>query len=189
MSKDITTSGPSRRSIAKGAAWAVPAVSVAAAAPALAASPGDACAPGTLKVTAVCPKPLIDLLNAVPLYFTITNPAGSNCTVPAGTVINIERSGLANLDVATLNSLANVGVLYDTATTAHLTSPLASGQSAIIRIFPAGLATASVAAAATVRIDGSSATQDYTIVNVLDGVAGIAICGTLLGVALSLIHI
>lgn len=41
MSKDITTAGPSRRSIAKGAAWAVPAVSVAAAAPSLAASPVD----------------------------------------------------------------------------------------------------------------------------------------------------
>jgi hypothetical protein len=35
------TSGPSRRQIAKGAAWAVPAVSVAAAAPTLSASPTD----------------------------------------------------------------------------------------------------------------------------------------------------
>lgn len=41
MTQDITTTGPSRRSIAKGAAWAVPAVSVAAAAPSLAASPLD----------------------------------------------------------------------------------------------------------------------------------------------------
>lgn len=43
MSKLDTTSAPiSRRTIAKGAAWALPAVSIAAAAPSFAASPGQA---------------------------------------------------------------------------------------------------------------------------------------------------
>lgn len=43
----MSTSPISRRTVAKGIAWTAPAISVAAAAPALAASPGDSGEPGT----------------------------------------------------------------------------------------------------------------------------------------------
>lgn len=181
MSKDITTSGPSRRSIAKGAAWAVPAVSVAAAAPALAASPA-VCPAGTLTVTPNCP-PLIQLptANAQQLTFTVTNPAGSGCTVPMDTTFTIDRGGLAGVLVGPLNDLnADVGVLFDTATTGHLTAPLAEGQSVTIEVFPRNLANVAVAQDATFTIDGSTATQGYTIISAtlpVLGTTSVALCG------------
>ena len=181
MSKDITTSGPSRRSIAKGAAWAVPAVSVAAAAPALAASPIAVCAPGTLVVTANCP-PVIQLptADAQQLTFTVSNPAGSGCIVPTDTTFTVDRGGLAGVFVTPLNDLnASVGVLFDTATTGHLTAPLAEGQSVTIQVFPRNLANVAVAQDATFTIDGSSATQAYTIISAtlpVLGTTSVALC-------------
>lgn len=89
MTQDITTTGPSRRSIAKGAAWAVPAVSVAAAAPSLAASPTD-CSDaanwqGNIVLTPGC---LISVAGAnVGAGWTVHNSGtGANaCPIPAGT--------------------------------------------------------------------------------------------------------
>lgn len=169
MSKDITTSGPSRRSIAKGAAWAVPAVSVAAAAPALAASPLPVCDPGTLTVTANCPG----LLSTDSLTFTVGNPAGSGCEVPAGTVVDITVSGLVGLTLEQLVTL-NAGVLYADGSTVALVEPLAAGESITLGIFPPSLLNAQVAGTATVAIAGSSASANYVIAEVA-GVT-VAIC-------------
>lgn len=171
MTPEITS--PSRRQIAKGAAWAVPAVSLAAAAPSLAASP-NACEPGTLEVLINCPG----LISGDSLYVTITNPADSACTVAEGTQFTIDRGGLAGVEVGPLNDL-NVGaeVLFDNANAGHLTAPLAPGQSVDVQIFPEGLATVSALQNLTFTIDGASASQGYTIVRL--GVLGItiALCG------------
>ena len=179
MSNDATTNTPSRRTIAKGAAWAVPAVSVAAVAPTLAAST-EACAPGTLVVEPVCPDTTVDLIDGEPLYFTITNPSESGCVVPEGTEITVDRGGLADVKVLTLNELANVGVFYTGSDTAELTSDLEPGSTAVIRLFPQDLATVSALTTATVSVAGSSASQDYTIVNIPLTGTTIAVCGRLI---------
>lgn len=156
MSKDITTSGPSRRSIAKGAAWAVPAVSVAAAAPALAASP-TLCAPGesTLTVSVVNCR-VLGLLSAP--YFTITN--NGECTVPAGTAITLTGSGLVSAVVQGLDDI-NVAVLYDgTSSTGTLEQPLESGATIQVNVF-SGL-DVTVLGDYTLTIDGASAGFDLT---------------------------
>lgn len=84
MTQDITTTGPSRRSIAKGAAWAVPAVSVAAAAPSLAASPtcsdADGWQPG-VRLDQGCLVAVAGL--GVSAGWQIC--AGADCAIPAGT--------------------------------------------------------------------------------------------------------
>lgn len=91
VSKDITTAGPSRRSIAKGAAWAVPAISVAAAAPSLAASPVVDCTQpanwqSNISLTPGC---LVSVAGAnVGAGWTVRNTGvGANaCPIPAGAV-------------------------------------------------------------------------------------------------------
>lgn len=161
MSKDITTAGPSRRQIAKGAAWAVPAVTVAAAAPSLAASP-TVCPPGTLAVTANCPPPVsTDSLN-----FTIANPAGSGCEVPEGTQVDITVSGLVGLTLEALVNL-NAGVLYQEAGVLKLEAPLAAGDSITVEVFPPNLLNAQVLGSASVAVAGSSASAGYIIAQVL----------------------
>lgn len=170
MTSEITS--PSRRTIAKGAAWAVPAVAVASAAPSLAASP-TACEPGALEIGVECPS----LISGGPsLYFTVTNPADSDCTVPAGTPITVDRSGLAGVDVGPLNDI-NVGadVLFSDATNATTQRDLAPGDSIEVHIFPPGLANVSVLQNATVSIDGASLSQGYTIISLLG--LNIAVCG------------
>ncbi len=170
MSKDITAPGPSRRQIAKGAAWAVPAVTVAAAAPALAASP-TVCPAGTLTVATLCPP----LLSTTSLRFRITNPAGSGCTVPAGTPLTLNVSGLAGLDATLLNGInANAGVLFTTATDATLQQALAPGQSITLNVFPRRLLYAQVAGTASLSIEGSSASASYIIATVAG--LSVAIC-------------
>lgn len=88
MTQDITTTGPSRRSIAKGAAWAVPAVTVAAAAPSLAASHVDCTDPlnwqNNISLQAGC---LVSVAGAsVGAGWTVTNTAtgADACAIPAG---------------------------------------------------------------------------------------------------------
>lgn len=168
MSKDIITAGPSRRSIAKGAAWAVPAVSVAAAAPSLAASVA-ACALGTLQVTANCPP----LLSTDSLTFTVTNPTASGCEVAAGTVVDITVGGLVGLTLEQLVIL-NAGVLYQEDSTLALSTALGPGDSITLEIFPPSLLNAQVAGTATVAVDGSSASANYIIAEVLG--LTVAIC-------------
>lgn len=170
VSKDITTAGPSRRQIAKGAAWAVPAVSVAAAAPALAASPVTACAPGTLQIVANCPP----VLSTQSLNFTLTNPAGSGCEIPIGTPVDITVSGLIGLTVEELVSV-NAGVLFQSGTSLQLAQALQSDDSVTIEVFPPSLLDVQAVGTATVAAAGSTASASYILANVL-GVR-VAICG------------
>lgn len=172
MTQDITTTGPSRRQIAKGAAWAVPAVSVAAAAPALAASPSS-CEPGTLNVAAVCP-PIIGL-NTRNIYFTVSNPAGSDCEIPAGTALSLNLAGLVGLNVSLLNGI-NADVLFSDPSNATLVAPLAPGESIEVEVFPPSLLNAGVAGSASLSIEGSSASTNYTVVNILGGLLQVALC-------------
>lgn len=170
MSKDATTPAPSRRTIAKGAAWALPAVSVAAVAPALAAST-TACPAGTLRVTVSCPP----LLSTKQLYFTITNP-DDTCSVPAGTTFTVDRGGLAGVAVGDLNSLnVNANVIFNTANQGELTEDLGPGESMDVQVFPRGLARVSALQRVTLTIAGASATQGYTIISVAR--LSVAICG------------
>ena len=152
MSKDITTSGPSRRSIAKGAAWAVPAVSVAAAAPSLAAS---ACDPVT--VTPNCPG----LLSGDSLTFTISNP-DAGCVIPAGTPVEVTVSNLVGLTADLLVDI-NVGVLSTDSGTLALASDLAAGDSITVNVFPPSLLNLGVIGTATVSITGVPGSADYII--------------------------
>ncbi|WP_282072602.1 hypothetical protein [Janibacter hoylei] len=97
MTQDITTTGPSRRSIAKGAAWAVPAVTVAAAAPSLAASTEE-CAPET------CATPV---LSAVQLIATRSARNTSTLTFAGAITAAIGGcTGTFSLGVATLTEVA-----------------------------------------------------------------------------------
>lgn len=95
MSKDITTAGPSRRSIAKGAAWAVPAVSVAAAAPSLAASTDE------------CTDCAAPILGAAVTAIRNTNLTGTirRATIAAGVTFSLTGcTGLVSAGVVTLES-------------------------------------------------------------------------------------
>lgn len=96
MTQDITTTGPSRRSIAKGAAWAVPAVSVAAAAPSLSAS-SEPCAPET------CATPI---LSAVQIIATRSARNTSTITFAGAITAAIGQcTGLFSLGLATLSAV------------------------------------------------------------------------------------
>lgn len=97
MTQDITTTGPSRRSIAKGAAWAVPAVSVAAAAPSLAASPPE-------EECDDCVVPVLTV--AATSFIRLTNPG--RVTVAGGLTFSLNgctglvSAGLARITQARL---------------------------------------------------------------------------------------
>ncbi|EKA62393.1 hypothetical protein B277_02341 [Janibacter hoylei PVAS-1] len=95
MTQDITTTGPSRRSIAKGAAWAVPSVAVAAAAPSLAASTEPPCAPQT------CAYPLVSALQVIATR-NANNTSSSISFTGAITAAITPCTGLLSLGVATL---------------------------------------------------------------------------------------
>lgn len=171
MSKDITTAGPSRRQIAKGAAWAVPAVTVAAAAPALAASPLPVCGPGALVVSVENCDGLT--LLGQPPRFRITNPSESGCTLPSGTPVELSGSGVAGVNLLG-EQLANVGVLYSEQGTAALTNALAPGDSVVVNVFPSGL-NVTVIGSATLSVAGSSGTFNLTAgVGSLVSICGVA---------------
>ncbi|WP_114202818.1 hypothetical protein [Janibacter anophelis] len=182
MSKDITTSGPSRRSIAKGAAWAVPAVSVAAAAPVLAASP-TYCETLDFSVRAVCPPTDIDLLdgNSESLYFVITNEG--DCTVRAGQTFTLDTTGLANVSVEGLNAIQVDAVVFGSdGTTGTIGTDIAPGGEIIVKVFPVAEIDVNLAVigTTTLTIDGSPTTQSYTLIeaDALGALAvTIAFCG------------
>lgn len=170
LSKDITTAGPSRRQIAKGAAWAVPAVTVAAAAPALAASPDEVCAPGasTLMITVEnCSG--VTVLGSEPV-FRISNPETATCTVPAGTAVSLTTRGIATINLLG-DDLLNAGVLYDEGGTVALRDPLAPGDSVLINLFPDGLNVTAVGSI-TLAVDGKSATMGL-LADVLGGLVSV----------------
>lgn len=154
MSKDITTAGPSRRQIAKGAAWAVPAVTVAAAAPALAASPNPVCT-GTDITLGVANCRLVGLVSPE-ATFTIT--AGPDCRIPAGTPVSLTGGALASIGVPALVQL-NAGILTfgSEISSAALANDIAPGQTVTVRVFPDGL-NINVLGTYTMTVLGASAT-------------------------------
>lgn len=117
-----TTSSPSRsvsrRALVKGAAWSVPVIAVAAATPLAAAS--TATNVGDFALNGTC-----GVLGLIGPGFTLT--AGS-APLPAGTIINITGSGIANIGVFSVTGgTATVNVLSGTSRQITLTAPLAAG--------------------------------------------------------------
>lgn len=162
MSKDITTAGPSRRSIAKGAAWAVPAVSVAAAAPALAASP-NYCETVDVTVARVCP-PIIGA-DTRSVYFTVTN--NGDCVIPSGLAFTLSQTGLVDLEVGHLNSIqVDAGVLFSSPTAGAINRDIAAGETVEIEFVPDVLLDADLIGQATLTVGAPSATVNYTVVEV-----------------------
>ncbi len=112
----------SRRTVAKGAAWSIPAVAVAASAPAVAAS-GDL---GAYHIDGTC-----GVLGVLGAGFALT--AGP-VALPAGTVIDIVGSGIANIGVFSVTGCtASVAVLSGTSRRITLTAPLAAGATMAFR--------------------------------------------------------
>ncbi|MEA5453406.1 hypothetical protein SPF06_01600 [Sinomonas sp. JGH33] len=112
-----------RRRVVKGAAWAVPLIAAAAAAPASAASGPQ----WDVGVTGSCSTGLVGVVGQAKLQFTITAVAG---TVPSGTSFTLSSSEKAEL--AALESSPGVGltlaVLNDTSAIVTLATPLAEGR-------------------------------------------------------------
>lgn len=176
MSKDITTSGPSRRSIAKGAAWAVPAVSVAAAAPSLAASTAY-CETLDFSVRAVCPPTDIDLLdgNSESLYFVIKN--NGDCTVRAGQQFTLNTTGLANVSVEGLNAIQVDAVVFGSdGKTGTIGTDIAPGGEVIVKVFPVADIDVNLAVlgTTTLTINGAPTTQAYTLIEA-DAIGALAV--------------
>ena len=156
MTRDATT--PSRRNVAKGAAWAVPAVAVAAAAPTLAAS----CEP-SLSLSAVWPPIIgVDTRN---VYFTLTNDG--ECPIDAGLAFTVDVSGLVGLTVGHLNAIqVDAGVLFSDANNGTITREIAPGETIEIEIVADSLLNADVVGSATLMAMGQSASVDFTAVEI-----------------------
>lgn len=99
-------SGVTRRSLVKGAAWSVPAISLAAALPAAAASPTDI---GAFRLDGSC-----GTLGILDPGFVLS--ASPTAAIPIGTTIDISGTGVANIGVFSLtdDALASVDVLSPT---------------------------------------------------------------------------
>lgn len=170
MSHDLSNSGISRRSIAKGAAWAIPAVSVAAAAPSLAASL-EPCVPGVLSVSVrQCSLVGVGGNQQAP-YFRVTN-ANSDCTVPVGTEVTLTTSGLIGLDLDFLELDNNkLQLLYTVGNTStfETIAPILPGESVDIKVYGPSFISVGVSALQEVGLnfDGATARFNWTRVNVL----------------------
>ncbi|MGO1167461.1 MAG: hypothetical protein ACTMHL_12700 [Janibacter sp.] len=160
MTPEITS--PSRRQIAKGAAWAVPAVSLAAAAPSLAASP-NYCDTPTVAVAGVCPPVLgADTRN---VYFTVTNTG--DCTIESGLPFTLDTDGLVNLSVGHLNDIqVDAGVLFTNANSGQINRDIAPNEIVEIEFVPDALLNADVVGSGTLAAAGQSATSNFTVVEV-----------------------
>lgn len=113
MSADLKLSNStSRRAVVKGAAWSVPVIAAAVAAPAASASTSEL---GALALNGSC-----GVLGVLGPGFTLT--ASPTAPIPAGTVITITGSGVAS-----------VAVLSGTSRQVTLTAPLAAGQTLNLR--------------------------------------------------------
>ncbi|MDQ4501897.1 hypothetical protein [Sinomonas sp. ASV322] len=112
-----------RRQVVKGAAWAVPLVAAAAAAPASAAS----LPPWDVGVTGSCSTGLVGVVGRAKLQFTITAVSG---TVPSGTSFTLTSS--EKVDLAALVSRPSAGftvaALSETSALVTLVASLAEGS-------------------------------------------------------------
>jgi hypothetical protein len=159
MDAEITTNeGISRRTIVKGAAWSIPVMAAAVAAPAAVATGGPtwdvtvagsclndykdtalaALIPGALTQTVRAALALVGLTRPASRTFTITATAG---TVPAGTTFSMSYpAGL--IDIVALEGLIEVNALTvvtidSTHATFTLNTPLTQGQFITINIINA----------------------------------------------------
>lgn len=135
---------PSRRVVAAGAAWLVPSVAVAAAAPALAASSGQACEVGDLQVEVRgCATGLMNSgVGVAPAYFRISGPGG--CEIPQGTPFTVTLSSEFPLQALQLDSL-NSGEPYEFQGLSHVvggveltfatTQPWLAGYGMLVRLY------------------------------------------------------
>lgn len=136
---------PSRRSVVRATAWALPAVTLVTAAPAFAASPGDV---GAYTLVGSC-----GVLGILGPGFTLTPGAQP---LPAGTVVTITGTGVANIGVLSISGgLADVNVLSDNVRRVTLTQDLQPGQQLSMRT------TLSVSVAFTLTA-GSTLPEGYT---------------------------
>ncbi|NQX12714.1 hypothetical protein HQQ80_13840 [Microbacteriaceae bacterium VKM Ac-2855] len=127
MTENITpAAAPSRRAVATGALWSVPAIAAAVAAPLAAASPS------TIDVGAYHLDGTCGILGVIGPGFLLT--AGPTTDLPIGTSILIVGSGVANIGVfAVTGGLAQVTVLSGTSRLITLTAPLAAGATLAFR--------------------------------------------------------
>lgn len=175
MTSEITN--PSRRSVAKGAAWAVPAVAVAAAAPSLAASTVYCEGPADFSIRVECPPTDIDLLdgNSESLYFVITND--SDCTVQAGQIFTLNTTGLANVSVEGLNAIQVDAVVFgEDGTSGVIGEDIAPGGEIIVKVFPVANVDVNLAVigSTTLTVGTASLTQAYTLVEA-DAIGALAV--------------
>ncbi|MEE2567943.1 hypothetical protein V1638_00820 [Pseudarthrobacter sp. J64] len=113
-----------RRSVVKGAAWSVPVIAAAIAAPAASASVLDA---GAFNLDGTC-----GVLGLLGPGFLLT--AADTAPVPAGTVITITSSGIANIGVFSLTGgAAVVNVLSADSVQIVLTGDLLPGETLAMR--------------------------------------------------------
>lgn len=125
---DVPEAGPNgvtRRAIVKSAAWAVPVVTLGVAVPAHAASfPTDL---GAFRLNGSC-----GTLGVLGPGFVLT--ASSAVALPAGTVVNIAGSGVANIGVFSVRGgVANVDVLSSTARRITLLAAVPAGSAISFR--------------------------------------------------------
>ncbi|MDQ0707831.1 hypothetical protein QFZ52_000483 [Arthrobacter woluwensis] len=124
MSELKLSNSASRRAVVKGAAWSVPVIAAAVAAPAASASTSEL---GALALNGTC-----GVLGVLGPGFTLT--ASATAPIPAGTVITISGSGVANIGVFSVTGgVATVNVLSGTSRQITLTAPLAAGTTLNLR--------------------------------------------------------
>lgn len=121
MTEENTNSkGFSRRTVVKGAAWSVPVIAAAVATPLAAASVTDV---GAFSVDGDC-----GTLGLLFPGFEIT--AGPSAPLPAGTVITITATGVANVQLFSISSaLADIQLLGPTSQQITLVADLPAGTS------------------------------------------------------------
>ncbi|MDO9396872.1 MAG: hypothetical protein Q7T71_10035 [Herbiconiux sp.] len=124
---DIQTSGTGgldRRTVMKGAAWSLPVVALAVATPSAAASDTDI---GAYSLDGSC-----GVLGLIGPGFELT--ASATAAIPAGTIITITGSGVANIGVFSVTGgTATVNVLSSTSRSIVLTADLPAGATLAAR--------------------------------------------------------
>ena len=115
--------GVSRRTLIEGAAWSLPVIAVAVAAPAASAS-GDI---GAFSLNGTC-----GVLGVLGPGFLLT--ASATAPIPSGTVIDITGTGVANIGVfTTTGGTATVTVISPTARRITTTSDIPAGAAIAMR--------------------------------------------------------
>ncbi|WP_309080396.1 hypothetical protein [Zhihengliuella sp.] len=130
--EEFTTSGLSRRSVTKAAAWSMPVIAAAVAAPMASASPAT-----TFDVTVAgscvggITIPLTDITAFGDPTFTITATTGA---IPAGTIFNLSTGSLLSLGVISSSDLLTASLLDDGSIQLVTTGEIAEGSSVTVSV-------------------------------------------------------